>query len=168
MPRSLTAANVADIFENDGAKERLIARWEGGDSKYSYGAPFTISDIIVKLTGKTSGTDVTRYMTFEHRPVESVEAELMRLAELEKAGAWIYSWESMAQWIRHVFQDETDKKKVKRLSLSDNSISELIQIAPDRPPYAREQFFKRIGIFLDESSTTRLKNSETSKQPVSK
>jgi hypothetical protein len=152
--------NVAEIFAKGSGKTKLVARWEAGDGKYSHGAPFNISNILEPLIGKTLGQNVTEYSTLVEYPAESTDAELARLATLVGNGAYIHSWEAMAEWIRRVLRKETRQQGVKSLDLSPENITRLRAIAPKSSPYPRDQFFERIGIFLTPGTIARIQEAD--------
>lgn len=143
-------AAIAEIHGlRDGAPYR-IARFEEGDGRRFTGEPFTIAEIITKLTDRSFDSTLAPY------PVGSAEAELARLAALIDQGVYLERWRDLAGWINNVFELEARRLGVRAIELSAGSIETLIRIKQAGPYDPPGRFFGWIDRHLDQKSIDAL------------
>ena len=156
---------VAEIHAFRDGEPYRVARFEYGGREEFPGPPFTIAEIITKITGRPFDPDLPRH------PIENIEAELERLATLLEGGAYISNSRALAEWVNEVFR--TEAREFSRtadggghwdVSLSAEEISDLIRLAPTDSAEWRQRFFDKTSTYLDRQTIESIMQAEAQRE----
>lgn len=152
---------LAEIHAFRQGEPYRVARYEYDRREDFAGSPFTIADIITQLTGRAFDPELPGH------PVESVEAELERLAMLLESGAYRSNSRAVAAWVDTVFRTEAlqlrraaDGNGQRDVILSAEGTANLIRIAPTDSAELREEFFSKTSTFLDRQTIESIMQAE--------
>ncbi len=150
---------IAEIHTLDDGEHVLLARFEEGDGRHTFGPPFTIAEILVELMGQPIETSLAPY------PVETIQAELARLVAATEQRAHLRNSYDLSFWINQVFREAANRNGARGITLSGEDIENLVLIAPSEPPQLRNGFFQNLGMYMDQESIDALTAADASALP---
>jgi hypothetical protein len=158
---------IAAAWQNQQGRFKLVARWKVREHETDYQnmTRVSLSKVLMEMTGKDFADELNDYGSLTPYPVGSINNELARLASLRRRNAYIYSWKAMATWIERILRNEARQQKLRRITLSDESIKHLIATAPRE---LWDEHSKGILRYLDQQTVSQLTKAGVVIGPKSK